>query len=122
MRPLFPTLFAIFCCLSAATTAAAQEARGTIQGRVSDSSGGTIPGATINVTSRATGVVTTATSNAEGSYAVAASAGYWPAASTTWISTFPSVTSAAKTVPSDQRWLSGSLIFDSMTRFRNRAP
>ena len=70
MRRLFPPLLAVLFCLLATTIAAAQEARGTIQGRVSDASGGTIPGATINVTSRATGIVTSATSNAEGNYRV----------------------------------------------------
>ena len=62
MRRLFLCLVGILFCVSFATTAGAQEARGTIQGRVSDSSGGTIPGATINVTSRATGIVTSAIS------------------------------------------------------------
>jgi hypothetical protein len=51
-------------------TAAAQEARGTIQGRVVDTSGGAIPGATVEVLNVATGVVTPTVSNAEGSYRV----------------------------------------------------
>jgi hypothetical protein len=46
----------------------AQEARGTIQGRVVDSSGGAVPGATVEVLNIATGVVTPTTTNAEGSY------------------------------------------------------
>ena len=70
MRRLILTLVAALLFASVPTATVAQEARGTIQGRVSDASGGTIPGATIEVTSRATGVVTTATSNAEGNYRV----------------------------------------------------
>src|SRR5688572_18582883 len=50
--------------------AAAQEARGTIQGRVVDASGGAIPGATVEVLNLATGVVTPTTTNEEGSYRV----------------------------------------------------
>src|SRR5688500_11757387 len=51
-------------------TLAAQEARGTIQGRVVDASGGAVPGATVEVLNIATGVVTPTTSNEEGSYRV----------------------------------------------------
>jgi hypothetical protein len=50
------------------SSAYAQEARGTIQGRVVDSSGGAVPGATVEVLNIATGVVTPTTTNAEGSY------------------------------------------------------
>lgn len=46
----------------------AQEARGTIQGRVMDDSGGVIPGALVEATNVATGVVTPTTSNEQGSY------------------------------------------------------
>src|SRR5918996_6565616 len=53
-----------------ASTAVAQEARGTIQGRVLDTSGAGIPGATVEVLNTATGVVTPTTTNAEGSYRV----------------------------------------------------
>jgi hypothetical protein len=49
---------------------AAQEARGTIQGRVVDTSGGTVPGATVDVLNLATGVVTPTTANEQGSYRV----------------------------------------------------
>ena len=52
------------------SSATAQEARGTIQGRVVDTSGGAIPGATVEVLNLATGVVTLTTTNAEGSYRV----------------------------------------------------
>lgn len=50
--------------------ALAQEARGTIQGRVLDVTGGAVPGALVEVLNIATGVVTPATTNAEGSYRV----------------------------------------------------
>ena len=70
MLRFFSGLVGAVLYLTAPVPSIAQEARGTIQGRVSDASGGTIPGATIEVTSRATGVVTTATSNAEGNYRV----------------------------------------------------
>ena len=53
-----------------ASPAPAQEARGTIQGRVTDESGGVVPGARVDVTNVATGVVTDTTSNEQGSYRV----------------------------------------------------
>jgi hypothetical protein len=49
---------------------AAQEARGTLQGRVVDTSGGSVPGATVEVLNLATGVVTPTTTNEQGSYRV----------------------------------------------------
>jgi hypothetical protein len=52
------------------TGAIAQEARGTIQGRVLDTTGGAIPGATVEILNTATGVVTPTTTNAEGSFRV----------------------------------------------------
>ncbi len=52
-------------------SAAAQEARGTIQGRVIDSSGAAVPGALVEVLNVATGVITPTTSNEQGSYRVA---------------------------------------------------
>src|ERR687897_64089 len=45
------------------STAGAQEARGTIQGRVVDSGGGAVPGATVEILNIATGVVTPTTTN-----------------------------------------------------------
>lgn len=50
------------------SSAAAQEARGTIQGRVLDSTGAAVPGALVEVLNTATGVVTPTASNEEGSY------------------------------------------------------
>src|SRR5438552_14092209 len=46
----------------------AQETRGAIQGRVSDSSGGSIAGAQVRATNSATGVELTATTNQSGNY------------------------------------------------------
>ena len=71
-RPARP--FIILCTLAALALApsgaAAQEARGTIQGRVVDASGAVVPGATVEVLNIATGVVTPTTSNEEGNYRV----------------------------------------------------
>jgi len=53
------------------SSALAQEARGAIQGRVVDASGGAVPGATVEVLNIATGVVTPTTTNEAGSYRVA---------------------------------------------------
>jgi hypothetical protein len=53
-----------------ATSATAQEARGAIRGRVVDTTGGALPGATVEVLNIATGVVTPTTTNAEGSYRI----------------------------------------------------
>ncbi len=63
---------AVGCLLSMllASTAIAQEARGTIQGRVTDESGGVVPGARVDVTNVATGVVTDTTSNDQGNFRV----------------------------------------------------
>src|SRR5688500_8858187 len=48
----------------------AQEARGTIQGRIVDTSGFAVPGASVEVLNTATGVVSPTTSNEQGSYRV----------------------------------------------------
>lgn len=50
----------------AASAAAAQDFRGSITGRVSDSSGGQLPGATVTVTNVATNVGATTTVNTDG--------------------------------------------------------
>ena len=54
--------------LAGASIVTAQESRGTLQGRVTDSSGAAVPGATVEVLNLATGVVTTSTTNEQGSY------------------------------------------------------
>ncbi len=69
--------FIILCTLAALALApsgaAAQDPRGTIQGRVVDASGAAIPGATVDVLNIATGVVTPTTTNEQGSYRVGVS-------------------------------------------------
>ena len=49
MRALIVALATGVLLMAATPTARAQEARGTIQGRVSDQSGGVVPGATVEV-------------------------------------------------------------------------
>ena len=56
--------------VTGSASAMAQEARGTLQGRVSDASGGVVPGATIEIANVDTGVTTPSTSNEEGNYRV----------------------------------------------------
>ncbi len=56
--------------LGAVPTAGAQESRGTLQGRVTDQSGGVVPGATVEVANVATGVTASTTANEEGNYRV----------------------------------------------------
>ncbi len=56
------------CLLSAAVTARAQEARGTILGRVTDSSGAVIPGASVKITNTSTGITTSLVTNDQGNY------------------------------------------------------
>ena len=68
--PPFVGLVAALVMSLTAFGAAAQEARGTIQGRVVDAQGAGIPGATVEVLNVETGVVTPTISNAEGSYRV----------------------------------------------------
>jgi hypothetical protein len=63
-------LAGLLIILAFGAEAPAQEARGTIQGRVLDSSGGAVPGATVEVRNVTTGVVTPTTTNTEGSYRV----------------------------------------------------
>ena len=70
-RLLFIVLCALAALALAPTGAAAQDPRGTIQGRVVDASGAAIPGATVEVLNIATGVVTPTTTNDQGSYRAA---------------------------------------------------
>ena len=70
MSALLIVLATLATLVSLASPVAAQEARGTIQGRVVDASGAAVPGATVEVLNIATGVVTPSTSNEEGSYRV----------------------------------------------------
>lgn len=68
MRRLLFALLAV--TIAAPSVTSAQEARGAIQGHVSDASGAAMPGATVEVLNVATGVTTTATSNENGNYRV----------------------------------------------------
>ncbi len=63
-------ILAVVCLLGATSTAAAQDPRGAIQGRVVDTSGGTLPGTTVTVTNAATGTVNTALTNEDGRYSI----------------------------------------------------
>ncbi|MEK7407446.1 MAG: carboxypeptidase-like regulatory domain-containing protein, partial [Acidobacteriota bacterium] len=60
--------FSVMVLLALAATCPAQEARGSILGRVSDPSGAVIPGASIKITNTATGVSTPAATNEQGNY------------------------------------------------------
>ncbi len=68
MKRTIASVVSAFMVVLLSASAHAQEARGTIQGRVTDTSGAAVPGATVEVLNLATGVATTTTSNAEGSY------------------------------------------------------
>ena len=61
-------LATLLCCLSAF----GQAPTGIINGSVTDESGAVIPNATVTITNKATGIVHTATSNAEGLYTMVA--------------------------------------------------
>ncbi|MCX6615194.1 MAG: carboxypeptidase-like regulatory domain-containing protein, partial [Acidobacteria bacterium] len=61
-------ILALVAVLAAAPALPAQDARGTIVGRVADTSSGVIPGADIRATNAATGVAFTAKSNASGNF------------------------------------------------------
>jgi hypothetical protein len=62
--------FSAFLLTLAATAVSAQDARGAINGTVTDPSGGIVPGVTIRVTNADTGVSVEATTNAHGAYDV----------------------------------------------------
>jgi len=63
--------FCVLLALAAASlTASAQDFRGGITGRVSDASGGRMPGVTVTATNVATNVASTTTTNTEGDYAI----------------------------------------------------
>jgi hypothetical protein len=68
LRWRVPTL--IFCVLASALVCLGQESRATLTGRVSDPNGAALPGATVSVTSQATNLTDTATTNEEGNYTI----------------------------------------------------
>jgi hypothetical protein len=59
----------VMCALTAAG-AAAQDPRGAITGRISDVSGGRLPGVTVTATNVATNVGSTTVTNTEGAYTI----------------------------------------------------
>jgi len=67
---LYRGLFCAAVLLASVAGAYAQEFRATVRGRVVDSSGGALPGATVNVQNQDTNEVATATTNQEGSFTV----------------------------------------------------
>src|SRR4051812_35304713 len=63
--------FVVLCTLVAASIGlSAQDFRGGITGRISDSSGGRMPGVTVTATNVATNVASTTTTNGDGDYAI----------------------------------------------------
>jgi len=62
------TFIALVLILLAAGNAGAQDVRARLQGLVSDTSGGVLPGATVVLTNDGTGVAATRTTNADGRY------------------------------------------------------
>jgi hypothetical protein len=70
MKSWIAAVSALCLLLAAAPIVRAQEARGTLQGKVTDTSGAVVPGATVEIVNVATGVATPTTSNEEGNYRV----------------------------------------------------
>src|SRR5438876_7982999 len=64
------TFAALALAATVSATAAAQEFRGAITGRVNDRSGGVLPGVTITATNVATNIASTTTTNQEGLYTI----------------------------------------------------
>lgn len=62
---------AVLALLSGSAPAFSQQQLGAVQGTITDQSGGVVPGATVTVTSAATGVARTTISNASGVYRIA---------------------------------------------------
>src|SRR3954466_5516520 len=63
-------IVAVLALVGAASVASAQDFRGGITGRVTDSSGGRMPGVTVTATNVATNVASATTTNGEGDYAI----------------------------------------------------
>src|SRR4051794_949231 len=60
----------VLALVGAASVSSAQDFRGGITGRITDSSGGRMPGVTVTATAIATNVASTTTTNGEGDYAI----------------------------------------------------
>ena len=67
-RPVVHVLTALLLNAAAIAPLEAQTIRGALTGTVTDSTGAVVPGATVTVTNKATGISETTTSNAQGSY------------------------------------------------------
>src|SRR5690606_20373941 len=69
-RKLLLALVTALICLTAVNVAplAAQDARGTVLGRVSDESGSVVPGAEVRITNENTGVAAAAKANESGNF------------------------------------------------------
>jgi len=63
-------MIAVVLALSCAASVSAQDFRGGITGRITDASGGRMPGVTVTATNAATNVASTTTTNGEGDYAI----------------------------------------------------
>ena len=63
-------LVALGCVLGIASPSTAQDPRGSVAGRVVDSSGGALPGTTITVTNTANGTANTAVADEQGRYSI----------------------------------------------------
>ena len=70
MRSPFVAVLVLCGLLAGASSVAGQEARGTVQGKVTDASGAVVPGATVEIVNVNTGVTTPTTSNEEGNYRI----------------------------------------------------
>ena len=69
---VLPSLIVAAVCVSAPATSFAQYENGSVVGTVRDAAGAAVPNATVIVTNRATGVVSTRQSDGEGNYEVPA--------------------------------------------------
>jgi hypothetical protein len=63
-------IVALLALLGTASLSSAQDFRGGITGRISDASGGRMPGVTVTATNVATNVTSTTTTNGEGDYSI----------------------------------------------------
>ncbi len=68
MKTLFRFLFLTALCCLAVSPASAQSDRGGVSGKITDSTGAVLPGASIALTNEATGVKQSATSNSSGDF------------------------------------------------------
>src|SRR5215472_3752356 len=67
-KPCALAIMALAICAITAPPVAAQEARATVSGTITDASGSAVVGATVRITNTQTGVVQSAVSNEVGQY------------------------------------------------------